>query len=173
MGDHYQGVVIEYLRADQSLFLNTECCIQLNPGENPDTTGPHWYCDAVAANFGSNTIFLCEFSYSNSLQALQDRLASWNEHWDGICGALDRDSKLPTRDSKLPTGDWRVRPWLFVPQKCVETLCKKLKSTGRIQPLRFQPRITTLEMVQPWEYCSYNRIGEKPKPDCIPNEWQN
>jgi hypothetical protein len=29
--DYYQGVVVEYLRADRSVFVNTECCIELNP----------------------------------------------------------------------------------------------------------------------------------------------
>ena len=48
--DYYQGVVTEYLRANRATFVNTECCIQLNPGPHPDNSGPHWYCDAVAVN---------------------------------------------------------------------------------------------------------------------------
>lgn len=49
--DYYQNVVIDYLRADRALFVNAECCIQVNPASNPDASGPHWYCDAVAADF--------------------------------------------------------------------------------------------------------------------------
>ena len=49
--DYYQGVVLEYLGADRSVFVNPECCIQLNEGDNPDTSGKHWYCDAVAVDF--------------------------------------------------------------------------------------------------------------------------
>ena len=56
--DYYQGVVTDYLRADRAIFVNTECCIQLQASPNPDSSGPHWYCDAVAADFRSNTIFL-------------------------------------------------------------------------------------------------------------------
>jgi hypothetical protein len=41
--DYFQGVVTDYLRANRATFVNTECCIQLNPGPNPDTGGPHWY----------------------------------------------------------------------------------------------------------------------------------
>jgi hypothetical protein len=28
--DYYQGVVLDYLRADRAIFINAECCIQLN-----------------------------------------------------------------------------------------------------------------------------------------------
>ncbi len=46
--DYYQGVVTDYLRADRAMFVNTECCIQLDEGNNPDAfPGRHWYCDAV------------------------------------------------------------------------------------------------------------------------------
>jgi hypothetical protein len=34
------------------------------------------------------------------------------------------------------------------------------------------PRITTLEMVQPWKFRSWNRIGEAAKPASIPAEMQ-
>jgi hypothetical protein len=48
--DHFESVVVDYLRADRALFVNPQCCIQLNPGSNPDTSGPHWYCDVVAVS---------------------------------------------------------------------------------------------------------------------------
>jgi hypothetical protein len=71
--DYYESVVIDYLRADRAIFVNTEYCIQINPGANPDRTGPHWYCDAVALNFRSEEILLCEISYSATLNALRTR----------------------------------------------------------------------------------------------------
>ncbi|WP_223670515.1 hypothetical protein [Xanthomonas citri] len=37
--DHFEGVVLDYLRADRALFVNSQCCIQLNEGANPDTSG--------------------------------------------------------------------------------------------------------------------------------------
>ncbi len=39
--DYYANVVIDYLRANRSTFVNTEYCIQLNPG-NPDTSRVAW-----------------------------------------------------------------------------------------------------------------------------------
>src|SRR4051812_3721392 len=112
--DYYENVVVHYLRADRSLFINTECCIQLNQG-NPDTSGPHWYCDCVAVDFRNKAIFLCEtsyskkgISYSKKGDGLAGRLRGWHENWPGVCFAL-------TRDSFLPSG-WPVQPWLFVPE---------------------------------------------------------
>jgi hypothetical protein len=164
--DYYQGVVTEYLRADRSLFVNTEYCIQINAGDNPDRTGPHWYCDAVAINPGSKNIFLCEISYSKTLQGLLDRLGAWNEHWTEIGEALRRDSRL--------TGDWTIQPWLFVPLHLVEKLQTGLaKMTGESETLHFNPIITTLESVQPWKYDSWNRTKEEPKRDCISDEMRS
>jgi hypothetical protein len=77
----------DYLRADRALFVNTECCIQISPGHNPDKD-THWYCDAVVADFRSETVFLCEISYSVQLTALIKRLKSWHDNWDGIRNAL-------------------------------------------------------------------------------------
>ena len=71
--NYYQGVVLEYLRADRSVFVNEECCVQLNPGDNPDVNGPHWYCDALAVDFKNQSVFLCEITYSASLQSLAKR----------------------------------------------------------------------------------------------------
>ena len=36
------------------------------------------------------------------------------------------------------------------------------------QALAFDPPITPLEMIQPWKYSSWNRVGEHPKPEIIP-----
>jgi hypothetical protein len=66
----YESVVIDYLRSDRAVFVNTELCIQINAGDNPDTSGPHWYCDAVACDFKRRTVFLCEISYSKQLADL-------------------------------------------------------------------------------------------------------
>ena len=98
--DYYQGVVTEYLRADRAIFLNTECCIQLNPGANPDTTGPHWFCDAVAADFRAEAVFLCEVSYARGLGALLRRFSEWNREW-----------------SKVDVAPWKYRSWDRVGEK--------------------------------------------------------
>ena len=65
--DYYESIAVNYLRADRALFVNTECCVQLNQSDNPDGSGPHWYCDAVVCDFRKSGIFLCEISYSAQL----------------------------------------------------------------------------------------------------------
>ncbi|MGA2203414.1 MAG: hypothetical protein ABSD89_11355 [Halobacteriota archaeon] len=174
--DYYESVVMDYLRADRALFVNTECCIQISRGHNPDKGITHWYCDAVVADFRSETVFLCEISYSLKLAALIKRLKTWNDNWESIRGALARESALRE--------DWlvRLRPWLFVPsgEECVpETrpdhhqLLTALSRLGNGSP-KFIPRITPLEMVQPWRYCSWDRIGEIeccPRHKCNKPEW--
>ncbi|MGD6669354.1 hypothetical protein VWZ37_22810, partial [Xanthomonas citri pv. citri] len=73
------------------------------------------------------------------------RLKGWNEHWDGIRGALERDSGVPL--------DWTVRPWLFVPEAQAERLRASSAGFGNFP----SPRITFLEDVVPWRYRSWNR----------------
>jgi hypothetical protein len=160
--DYYQGVVIEYLTADRAVFVNAECCIQLNEADNPDTSGPHWYSDAVACDFRDHTIFLCEITFSTTLGALTKRLSGWHGHWDGVKTSLLRDSHLPR--------DWTVRPWLFVPEQSVPLLLKRLDAIAESGSRRFIPRITPLEMTQPWRFRSWSRIGELEKPSSIPAE---
>lgn len=158
--DYYQGVVADYLRADRSLFLNSECCIQLNPGDNPDTTGPHWFCDILACDLRQKQAFLCEITFSRSMSALLKRLKDWHSNWQLVQVALRRDCGLPA--------DWPARPWLFIPEPYVPQLLNGLKKIAPDGSLAFNPLITTLEMVQPWRYRSWNRIGEVAKPDCVP-----
>jgi hypothetical protein len=163
MMNYYENVVIDYLRADRAIFVNTECCIQLNQAENPDTSGPHWYCDAVALDLRAKTVFLCEISYSSQLTDLAKRLKGWHDHWGLVCQALKRDSFL--------SDDWAVfRPWLFVPEEFIPLILDRLKQIGGAESLKYVPLITPLEMVQPWKYRSWNRIGEAAKPPSIPLE---
>jgi len=150
--DYYQGVVTDYLRADRSVFVNTECCIQLNAGDNPDTSGPHWYCDAVAVSFRRRTVHLCEISYSRSLSALLKRLEGWNSNWTQLRAALVRDSLIP--------GDWLVLPWVFIPKDCREALDRGLARVVNPGGQMPSPEITYLEDVVPWKYRSWNRLPE-------------
>ena len=158
--DFYQGVVVDYLRADRAIFVNTEYCIQVNPSPNPDTSGPHWYCDAVACDFRSHTVWLCEITYSKTLSGLVKRLNEWHQNWPGVCAALNRDSHLPD--------GWQVRVWIFVPGEFLVNLGEKLKA---IRATGFRPKITPLEWVQPWRYRSWDhRDGPEGKPSEIPEE---
>jgi len=159
--NYYESVVIDYLRADRAIFVNTECCIQLNHAENPDNSGPHWYCDAVAVDFREQCIFLCEISYGKQLTELAKRLKQWHENWQILCKALVRDSLVPN--------NWPIRPWLFVPEDLVSLLLKRFEQIRAGEELSYQPRITPLEMVQPWRYRSWNRVGEGTKPAVIPD----
>ncbi len=115
--DYYESVMVHYLSSDRAIFVNSECCIQLNQGGNPDTSGPHWYCDSVAADLRNKTIFLCEVSYSKGLSSLTKRLGEWHSDWEKVCYALIRDSCLDK--------DWPVRPWLFVPEQFVPLLLQR------------------------------------------------
>jgi hypothetical protein len=165
--DYYQGVVVEYLRAARSVFVNTECCIQLNSGDNPDGSGPHWYCDALAVDFSVPAVYLCETSYSKSLNALLKRLTEWNTHWPQVQASIVRDCRIPA--------EWPVRPWLFIPQECIPVAVAGIQRIGLVPGharLLPEPRITTLEMVAPWNYRSWNRHGECAKPETIPAAMQ-
>jgi hypothetical protein len=163
--DYYETVMTHYLRSDRAIFVNTECCIQLNESDNPDTSGPHWYCDAVAVDFRSKAVFLCEISYSKGLPSLTKRLKGWHDDWAKVCYALTRDSYFDK--------SWPVRPWLFVPEQFVPLLLRRFDEIRTGQALKFSPRITPLEMIQPWQYQSWNRIGEMKKPDIVPKEMQD
>jgi hypothetical protein len=143
--DHFEGVVLDFLRADRALFVNSQCCIQLNEGANPDTSGPHWYCDAVAVNFKERAGYLCEITYAVRGPSLLARLKAWNEHWSGVRAALARDSGVPL--------DWGVRPWLFVPEAHADRLRASTAGFGNFPG----PRITFLEDVVPWRYRSWER----------------
>jgi hypothetical protein len=68
--NYYKSAVMDYLRADRAIFVNTEFCIQINKASNPDKSGPHWYCDAVALDFRRQEIYLCEIFYAANLGAL-------------------------------------------------------------------------------------------------------
>lgn len=147
--DFYQNVVIDYLRADRAVFVNTECCIQPEDGPNPDVCKPHWYCDAVAIDLRNGTVFLCEISYAKKLGPLIARLKAWSQHWPDVREALERDCKIQT--------NWKVRLWLFVPQDSAKPLADKLELMKGIDgAMIFEPRITSLESVQPWKYHSWD-----------------
>jgi hypothetical protein len=153
--DYFQGVVTEYLRADRAMFVNTECCIQLNPGANPDRTGLHWFCDVVAVNLRDKQVFLCEVTYAKTLGALNKRLISWASNWDLLRAALIRDCGLQQ--------DWPVQPWLFVPhdlRMLLEEKLSKIVNLGAGQHQMPLPKITDLEEVAPWKYRSWNRHDE-------------
>ena len=153
--DYFQAVVVEYLRANRATFVNTEYCIQLNPGPNPDTSGPHWYCDAVAVDIAMKRCWLCEVSYSKTLSSLGKRLADWHSQWQGVRAALDRESGIDQH--------WVVEPHVFVPEHLASVLQKhldKLPASLGAGPLMPAPRITWLEKVLPWNYRSWDRAHE-------------
>lgn len=96
---------------------------------------------------------------------MQKRLSEWNAHWHDVCVALARDCKLPMT--------WPVRPWLFVPEDAIPTVVfviQKLPTTNATPAAMPVSRITPLEKVVPWQYTSWNREGEREKPDTIPVE---
>lgn len=163
--NYYQGEVVEYLRSDRAIFVNTECCIQLHPDTNPKG-GEHWFCDVVACDFRNQTAFLCEISYSKQLTSLIRRLREWHQNWDLVCAAMQRDCRIPKEK-------WTVRTWLFVPEDLLDTLLRRLRQIADDPAtLRFRPKITTLEATLPWKR-SWNWQGEAPKSDRIPESMRD
>jgi hypothetical protein len=148
--DHFEGVVLDYLRANKATFVNAQFCIQLNPGSNPDTSGPHWYCDAVAINFKNKSVHLCEITYASPPASLVKRLGAWSGSWPAVCEALRRDSGIPE--------GWHVQPWLFV-RRDIEARILAFLAGLPISSMP-PPRITHLEDVLPWHYCSWDRPDE-------------
>jgi hypothetical protein len=152
--DYFQGVVTEYLRANRSTFVNTECLIQLDDQPVP-AKGSHWYCDAVAVNFIEMRVYLCEVSYSTTLTALIKRLSDWSYNWPAIRNAIHRDCGV--------SKDWHVVPWLFIPKERrtildakVARLSLRMKDAGMPIPL-----VKHLEDVVPWKYQTWNRKLEE------------
>ena len=162
MDQYFEGVPLQYLRADCRLFVNTEYLLQLDDVDNPDVSpGRHWYVDALVVEPGANAVYLCEFTFSKSLQGLKKRLQGWSANWQDIAPAIMRDSSLPA----LP----EVRPWAFVPEDCVGKLVDIARALGFDGAAGRPPlKITPLEMTLPWNYRSWKRIGEAKKPATIP-----
>ena len=149
--DYFQGVVVEYLRANRSTFVNTECLIQVEPGDAP-AKGTSWYCDAVALDMKHQIAYLCEVTYSKSLHALAKRLQAWNDAWPQICDAIHRDCSIPK--------DFKIMPWVFVPKTSEDLLRAKLSAylvNERNTNNMPYPKIEFLENVTPWNYRSWNR----------------
>ena len=144
--DYFQGVVTEYLRANRSVFVNTECLIQLDEG-NKQLKNRHWFCDAMAVSLKEETIFLCEITYSTTMQSLISRLQAWRSNWQELHNAVLRDSGAPK--------DWKVQPWIFIPkphhEHFIRRFTKNQQPTGHEPPMP-NPRITYLESVLPWAY---------------------
>ena len=150
--DYFQGVVTEYLRAKRSVFVNTECLLQLEDGPTPQK-GRHWYCDIVAVNFSERAVYLCEVTYSATMQSLIGRLTAWQSHWPLLVAAIHRDCDIPS--------DWTVAPWVFIPEKYKGKFLEKFLGTSQLdKPLGAMPmpRITHLESTLPWSYLvTWNR----------------
>jgi len=144
--DYFQGLVNDYLRARRSLFINTEFMISLDEGSKPKQ-GRHWYCDALAVDFKAKHLYLCEITYSATMQSLLTRLQAWRNHWGELTSSLFRDTGAPA--------DWAVTPWVFLPKKYESDFRKKLalnhKTVESEVPMP-EPRITHLEATLPWEY---------------------
>ena len=156
--DYYQGVVAEYIRANRSMFANPEFCLQLDAGVKSPAKGRFWYVDLLTVSFSEKIAYLVEVTYATQAGELIKRLTAWKDNWTGLLDAVRRDGGVPA--------DWAVRPWLFVPEGRITALVPKLPTMPVV------PRITPLEMTQPWQHNGWNRHGEAPKPDTIPPEMQ-
>lgn len=146
--DYFQGVVAEYLRADRCMFVNPEILIQLDLGAAPKQ-GRHWYCDLMAISLREKAVFLCEVTYSAGVSALMKRLAAWQAHWHDLQSALQRDCGVDPK--------WTVSPWVFLPENRQDIYGRKLAKLNLSDAGMPTPRLTLLEDVLPWKYCTYDR----------------
>lgn len=150
--DYFQSVVTTFLRADRSVFINTECLIQLEEGRTEKNR--HWYCDAMAVNFRKRVVYLCEVTYATSLTPLVNRLRSWATHWDLLRAALIRDCNVPP--------DWHVQPWVFIPREREEAFRRKWAAAVTAESSEMpDPLITCLETVAPWTYHGWDRREDR------------
>jgi hypothetical protein len=154
--DYYEGVVMQYLRADPSMFVRPQGCIQLDEGLSGASAGRHWYCDILAIRLRRpETVLLCEVTFAEVPKALFNRLSAWDETWSLVRKALARDSGVPH--------DWPVQPWVFVREKRVEYVRQRLAT--RLGPRAVggmpMPLVTGLDEVTPWNYAA---------PLCLPPE---
>lgn len=153
--DYFQGVVAEYLRADRSCFLNTEFYLQ-NDFSPAEETAKTWFVDILCVNMRAQEAHLCEVTYAKNPQGLLKRLRAWAQHWPNIRLAMERDGGIPA--------SWSTRVWLFVPEASIPSLLP------RLPVLPTSPKITPLEMCEPWRYVNWDRNGEGEKPSTIPTE---
>jgi hypothetical protein len=147
--DYCRNLVVDYLRADRTLFLNEQCLIQLKKCRNPDDT-KHWLADIVVADFRRQTVWLCEVTYEKSMSRLVRRMMDWRAHWPDVCKALHRQEA----GCGLPE-EWPVKLWVFVPQDAIPLLQKKLNGLGK------EVQITPLEKTMPWTYRDWDRDREE------------
>ncbi len=142
--DYFQGVVLEYLRADRSCFVNPEFWIRGNLKSAHDK--PHWFVDVLALQMERKEVWLCEVTYAKQPRALIQRLKDWKAHWTTINQTLKEDTFIDK--------DWPLIPWVFgAPDtlKVVDPVLKDLFPEGKSM---------SLDKVLPWLYCNYDRKEE-------------
>ncbi len=145
--DYFQSIVTEYLRAKRCVFVNTEYLVNLDAGDK-QYKGRHWYCDVLAVNFEESTLYLCEVTYSSTMQGLISRLKAWDTHWQLLAPALIRDACVPDH--------WSVQPWIFIPKEQHRSFDEKFALNGTMPT----PRVTHLEEILPWKYPSWDRKSD-------------
>jgi hypothetical protein len=159
--DYFQGVVGDYLAADPAMFVNPEFCIRLSDRGSVKST-KHWYSDIMAINLRHPAVYLCEVSYSRTLNPLLTRLKEWNADWPAVQSALQRDSHVDP--------DWPLRVWLFVLDDSQALLADKLpQALGTADGLQAMPTplLTTLESVPPWKYPKFHVVPGEHESDAF------
>jgi hypothetical protein len=138
--DYFQGVVLEYLRANRTYFVNPEFWVRGNLQSPHDK--PHWFVDILTVNMRKKEVYLCEVTYAKQPRALIRRLNSWREHWETIDQTVREDTYIEK--------DWPLIPWVFATDdamKIIEPILKALFPNGKM---------TSLSEVLPWKYCTYD-----------------
>lgn len=140
--DHFKTVVMDYLQSDKAVFVNAECCLQLDPLADSERHGQSCSCDAVAIDLRHRAVYLCHAAFEHKLHAFIEELYVWTRNWDSIKASLQRDCGVPA--------NWRVYVWLFVPKDSIEMADEKLEQLRQTIGSKFKVKITALEDAQPW-----------------------
>jgi hypothetical protein len=151
--DFGQNAVVNYLRANRSIYTNTEYCLSLDHGKM--LSKRYWHSDVLVVAFHVKTIFLTEISFAKPPSLLMKRLQKWHNHWGEIPTLIIEDAKMD-----LPFPPWQVRPWIFVPKNQVPYIQKRLAQMFKVEQ-RFKPIITATEMVQPDRF-NWRHVSEDP-----------
>jgi hypothetical protein len=146
--DYFQGVVAEYLRADRACFINPEFWLRGNLERKSAYEKPHWFVDVLAIHMKHKCAYLCEVTYAKRPTALLGRLQGWRDHWSVLGQTLRQDTAIPA--------DWDVKPWIFAPAAVLDSV------KGSILKLHPAARMSPLEEILPWLYCTWDRKEDLP-----------
>ena len=129
------------IRERTNILICPEYGIFCSNSEGQKDRFASWWVDIFGVSLTERTAFLCEVTYSQSMQGIVRRLVQWHERWDDVRKAISLKSGVPD--------DWPIQPWVFAPETLIPIFNKRLAKL--IPTPRFpEPIVTPLERTVPW-----------------------